>query len=580
MGDDVDINTLTLEQYMALIQDNIRPGIAKPKIDSDVKFEINGNFMRELRLKLLKAEDDEWIKKFIKNTDLNIRALKTTTNNLQEKADQLTQTVLANTSKRVKSKTKIGKSDMKEPVPHNLPIEHPYEEPTPFPGRLKGQKGKDVERLSQMLTPTIHTLPNLEPVVQPYMPLSPFRDKANVAKEEELDTDIPLQDGMMQPVTAHITPLGDVASATIPILDKHLNEFGEDFSDITKVVEMRDGNPINDVKRLSELIKTDDFKTFIQKLVHRVSQSSYETEVHFNDGKIPSFPVQSILSRKKMISYLINYLVEKGVDAFACPVSFPWHTDKNISKDPLPKSTKFNVDDYAILMDLFAFIHVVDPTKVEIIERERGSASSGGHNAEIELATDVEDIAAKNVTAERPKCQCKKRPAVTDASGSSHPFKKLRGITELLVGFVLKELLASIIMSVEVGVIAVATLPFITSSISSTPEHEGGDHTDSVNGPNLCTIGLVKVMIKAVVTSHAVSAPFILILETKTKITSLGYASIFYESGSTEQRGQMLRNVLNDALLDDSDVSWEFVDHLAPPALFSQIRKMDYHHVI
>ncbi|GJR43653.1 hypothetical protein Tco_1311756 [Tanacetum coccineum] len=39
-------------------------------------------------------------------------------------------------------------------------------------------------------------------------------------------------------------------------------------------------------------------------------------------------------------------------------------------------------------------------------------------------------------------------------------------------------------------------------------------------------------------------------------------------------------NVLNDSLLDDSDVSREFIDHLAPPALFSQIREMDYHHLL
>nr|GEU90426.1 hypothetical protein [Tanacetum cinerariifolium] len=36
-------------------------------------------------------------------------------------------------------------------------------------------------------------------------------------------------------------------------------------------------------------------------------------------------------------------------------------------------------------------------------------------------------------------------------------------------------------------------------------------------------------------------------------------------------------NVLNDSLLDDYGVSREFVDHLAPPALFSQIREMNYH---
>ncbi|GJU62833.1 reverse transcriptase domain-containing protein [Tanacetum coccineum] len=48
-----------MEQYLALIQDNIRPGIVKPEIDGDVKFEINGNFMRELRRKPFKGTNDE-----------------------------------------------------------------------------------------------------------------------------------------------------------------------------------------------------------------------------------------------------------------------------------------------------------------------------------------------------------------------------------------------------------------------------------------------------------------------------------------------------------------------------------------
>nr|GEV10005.1 hypothetical protein [Tanacetum cinerariifolium] len=38
------------------------------------------------------------------------------------------------------------------------------------------------------------------------------------------------------------------------------------------------------------------------------------------------------------------------VDSFACPASFPWNTDKNISKDPFPKSTKFSVADNVILV--------------------------------------------------------------------------------------------------------------------------------------------------------------------------------------------------------------------------------------
>ncbi|GJU62832.1 hypothetical protein Tco_1244667 [Tanacetum coccineum] len=244
--------------------------------------------------------------------DSKIRALKTTTKNLQEKADQLTQTVLTNTSERVKAKMKMDKNDMNEPVPGHLPIEHPYVQPTPFLGRLKGQKDnlykiregvcmiripemihkeknqvdngcditvKDIEWLRQMLTPTIHTLPNHKLVVQPYMPLNPFRDKAIIAREEEWDNDIPLQDGVMKPLTpqtAHITPPDDVAPATSPILDKHLDEFGEEFFDITRVAEKADNDHVSDVNEFSNIIKTYDFETFIRKLLHQVSQSSHE----------------------------------------------------------------------------------------------------------------------------------------------------------------------------------------------------------------------------------------------------------------------------------------------------------------
>ncbi|GKF68965.1 hypothetical protein Tco_0198644, partial [Tanacetum coccineum] len=59
MEDDVDINTLTIEQYLAWVQDDIRPDVVKPNIGNDVEFEINSNFMKELRRKLFKGTDDE-----------------------------------------------------------------------------------------------------------------------------------------------------------------------------------------------------------------------------------------------------------------------------------------------------------------------------------------------------------------------------------------------------------------------------------------------------------------------------------------------------------------------------------------
>ncbi|GKE20635.1 hypothetical protein Tco_1432147, partial [Tanacetum coccineum] len=39
------------------------------------------------------------------------------------------------------------------------------------------------------------------------------------------------------------------------------------------------------------------------------------------------------------------------VDEFACPARFPWHTAKNVTRDPAPKATDFSAQDYAILVD-------------------------------------------------------------------------------------------------------------------------------------------------------------------------------------------------------------------------------------
>ncbi|GKD34929.1 hypothetical protein Tco_1250438 [Tanacetum coccineum] len=289
-----------------------------------------------------------------------------------------------------------------------------------------------------------------------------------------------------------------------------------------------------------------------------------------------------------------------------------------------------------ILMDLSSFIHVVDPTKVKVVERERvegerkflessvgrvvpllpvasarseseleasvdklfdeggsadqgDSAAGGGHDAEIELVTVAKDVAA--VTAERPRRQRKNRPAAMDASGSSHPPKKLRGdhitSSEAATGSkspsVLKELLASSILSAE-----------------------GGDHTDSITGLNLRTIGPSKkfiislhsshhsstnateaevdsfirsaapllVMTAAVITSHAVNVPFILVPDTGNKTTSPVHASIFHDSDST---GTAIPDVAGPSYSTKQDLSMGSQE--LNTETFHQIREMDYHYL-
>ncbi|GJZ36569.1 hypothetical protein Tco_0582760 [Tanacetum coccineum] len=45
----VDVDTLTIEQYLALSRENQAPGVVKPEIRGNVNFEIKSQFMRELR---------------------------------------------------------------------------------------------------------------------------------------------------------------------------------------------------------------------------------------------------------------------------------------------------------------------------------------------------------------------------------------------------------------------------------------------------------------------------------------------------------------------------------------------------
>ncbi|GJY66453.1 hypothetical protein Tco_0468691 [Tanacetum coccineum] len=209
------------------------------------------------------STDNEWIRKFIENTNSNIRALKTTTKNLKEKAYKLTQTILTNTGEKIKERTTMGKEYVKEPVPCNILVQfrgNPYRTHETIcaigiPEEIKEDEGDMNDGCDIMV------------------------EDAKVVKKEEQDYDIPLHEHVMQPLTpqtVHITPLDDdyVASATNPILNKHLNEFGEEFADNTRVFEKINSNPVNDLKGL---LNTYDFKNFIRKLKHKLSKSSHET---------------------------------------------------------------------------------------------------------------------------------------------------------------------------------------------------------------------------------------------------------------------------------------------------------------
>ncbi|GKC82249.1 hypothetical protein Tco_1137966 [Tanacetum coccineum] len=197
-------------------------------------------------------------------------------------------------------------------------------------------------------------------------------------------------------------------------------------------------------------------------------------------------------------------------------------------------------------MDLNAFIRTADPRKVKIVERPRAEnerpivtvakhrtvtllptsvvRSSGELSASVEREfvgdasvgdggdQGFDSVAGRDnveptvpvtepVEAEipRPK-RSKKKRVIYDSEGlpvASHPPKRLRAdygttggsITGGKSPSVLNRLLQDSRLTVEQGVPALPTLPFITSSVTASPLEEGEDCTDSVTAPPLRTIG-------------------------------------------------------------------------------------------
>nr|GFC31321.1 hypothetical protein [Tanacetum cinerariifolium] len=166
----------------------------------------------------------------------------------------------------------------------------------------------------------------------------------------------------------------------------------------------------------------------------------------------------------------------------------------------------------------------------------------------------------------------------------------------------LKQMLSSSLLNVEFGVEAMATLSFVTSFVSATPEREGGVPADSITR----SVVVPPVMSEAVITTHFASGPFATALEPGTKVITHVHVFVFHDfestgmvrpdvAGSSHFPGKELSirsqevgseslhevfvlrwNIPNDSLLDNMDASKEFTDHLAPPVLFAQIRDKDY----
>nr|GEX36952.1 hypothetical protein [Tanacetum cinerariifolium]GEX40007.1 hypothetical protein [Tanacetum cinerariifolium] len=175
----------------------------------------------------------------------------------------------------------------------------------------------------------------------------------------------------------------------------------------------------------------------------------------------------------------------------------------------------------------------------------------------IEILADDE---AQALVPDKPK-KFRKRKIADGAGGSGLPPKKLRedhstsrdagAITAKKSIVALQDLLDKSTLVTEISVTSAATVPFDTSSVTPTPEHEGGKDADSISAANVRTKRPVG---RSIVSRSTV---LILVVLTAAVATSVVAGTSIYldiDSEALRQAYVPKWDVLNDSLMDDPNV--------------------------
>nr|GEV14285.1 hypothetical protein [Tanacetum cinerariifolium] len=309
------------------------------------------------------------------------------------------------------------------------------------------------------------------------------------------------------------------------------------------------------------------------------------------------------------------------VDSFACSAFFLWHTGKNVSKGPFPKSSKFSADDYDVLVAHSApfrkfsepFLCLIGishnytlgedtyPTflrddgtggclslyivqLVKFGERERTEEqaklldSTVGRVVTLLLVAQVHSESKLEAKVERLFDEGGSVDQVDFTAGGG-----LEAETGIATG---------VRIVANKNVVAerrkpVPTLPMVTSSVSATPEREGDALLDFATEGNLRTIGpTVRFVIYSDSSYYSRTNASGAEVDSVIRPDDAGPSYLpgkELSMGSSEVDFENLHdvfvshwNIPNNALLDDLDTSKEFIDHLFPLVLFAQIRDIDY----
>nr|GEW45140.1 hypothetical protein [Tanacetum cinerariifolium] len=129
-------------------------------------------------------------------------------------------------------------------------------------------------------------------------------------------------------------------------------------------------------------------------------------------------------------------------------------------------------------------------------QANQGDSASGGHGVGVQPVNVIAKAVVEDVAPAELQRKKKRKTKVVDAGEPSHPAKKLRSDYRVsgkpTVGgksqSTVQRLFVGVVQHAEVRSMVMPTLPFVSSSASTTSEREGGDHTKLLAGANLYTI--------------------------------------------------------------------------------------------
>nr|GEX01798.1 transposase (putative), gypsy type [Tanacetum cinerariifolium] len=215
--------------------------------------------------------------------------------------------------------------------------------------------------------------------------------------------------------------------------------------------------------------------------------------------------------------------------------------NKGVPKDLFPKSSEFNAEHFATLVTHPApfhkypkpFLCLVGISRYYTLDEDTypeflGDNGEGGNGFALfysERGPYKSEVAERQRVENKPrllestvgrrgsvatKAPKKKKTVVADASGPSYPPKKLREDYGAMGGAstagksrsAVQSLFTGAVLNAEARGEPIPPLPFVTSSVSATPERKDKSPADSVTGLNLQTIGAPQRFVISSDSSH------------------------------------------------------------------------------